>query len=127
VKTMKKILSIILLAVFLFNTMGVYVVFKVNQSMIRSDTRAMINSGFHKELYLLVRIDNPGSDPNFKKLDHNEFSYQGQLYDIVSESVKGSTIWYYCIHDKHEERLIDGFEKIQSFPSSPGSPRRTNH
>jgi hypothetical protein len=118
---MKKILSILLLGIFLFNTMGYYFVFKVNQSILRCEIRGMINSGFHKEMCILVKIDCPDSNPNFKKLDHHEFSYCGRLYDIVSESVKGNTTWYYCINDKQEERLIAGFEKIQNLNLGVGS------
>jgi len=121
VKTMKKSFSILLLGIFLFNTMGYYFVFKVNQSMIRSEIRGMINSGFHKEMCILIKIDRPDSNPNFKKTDLHEFSYCGRLYDIVSESVKGNMIWYYCINDKQEERLIAGFEKIQNLNLVPGS------
>ena len=121
VKTMKKSFSILLLGIFLFNTMGYYFVFKVNQSILRFEIRGMINSGFHKEMCILVKIDRPESNPDFKKLDHNEFSYCGRLYDIVSESVKGNTTWYYCINDKQEERLIAGFEKIQNLNLGPGS------
>lgn len=127
VTTIKKIFSVLLFAIFLFNTMGYYFVFKVNQSMIRSDIRAMIYSEFHKEMFILIRIDSPDSNPNFKKLDHDEFSYCGKLYDIVSESVKGNTTWYYCINDQQEERLITGFEKIQSFTYAFGSPDKIKH
>lgn len=107
--------------------MGYFIVFKVNQSLIRSDIRAMINSGFQKEMLIVIKIDNPGSDPNFKKLDHNEFSYCGRLYDIAGESVKGKTVWYYCINDKHEEQLIAGFEKIQSYSSPFGSHQNSKY
>ena len=107
--------------------MGYYFVFKVTQCIIRSDIRAMINSGFHREMFILIKIDHPESNPNFKKLDHDEFSYCGRLYDIIEETVKGNTTWYNCINDQQEEQLISGYEKIQSFASGTGSPDKTNH
>jgi len=109
--------------------MGYYFVFKVNQSIIQSEIKGIINSGFHKEMVVLVKIDCPDSNPNFKKTDLHEFSYCGQLYDIVSESVKGKTTWYYCINDKQEERLITGFEKIQTLDpglSSSGKSKQSH-
>jgi len=118
---------VLLLAIFLFNTMGYFFVFKVNQSFIRYDIRNMIHSGSHKQMFILVKIDYPGSNPNFRKLDHDEFSYCGRLYDIITESVKGNTTWFCCINDRHEERLIAGFEKIRSFISTFGSPDKTKH
>lgn len=121
VNIMKKSFSILLLGIFLFNTMGYYFVFKVNQSIIRFEIRGMINSGFHKEMCTLIKIDHPDSNPNFKKTDLHEFSYCGRLYDIVSESVNGSMTWYYCFNDKQEEKLIAGFEKIQNLDPGVGS------
>jgi hypothetical protein len=101
--------------------MGCYFVFKVNQTLIRSDIRAIISSGYHREMFILLKIDNPASNRNFKKMDHNEFSYCGRLYDIVNESVKGKTTFYYCVNDTQEERLIAGFENFQSITGFPGS------
>jgi hypothetical protein len=116
---MKKSFSFLLLAIFLFNTMGYYFVFKVNQTIIRREIRGIISSGYHKDLCLLVKVDHPCSNPDFKLLDHREFTYRGRLYDIVSETVRGDAVWYYCINDRQEEKLIAGFEKIQDL--SPGS------
>lgn len=127
VTTIKKTFSVLLLTIFLFNTMGYYFLFEVNRSIIRCDIRAMINSGFHKGMFILIKIDCPRSNPDFKKLDHDEFSYCGRFYDIVSESSKGNTTSYYCINDQQEERLIGAFEKFQSFASCFGFPDKTKH
>jgi hypothetical protein len=124
---MKKSFSFLLVIIFLFNTMGYWFVFKVNQSVIQSVMRGIINSGFHKEMYVLIKIDHPESNPDFKMLDHDEFTYCGRLYDIVSESSHGTTTWYYCINDKKEQRLIAGFEKIQTYTSDRGYPGKIKH
>jgi hypothetical protein len=118
---MKKSLSILVLGIFLFNTMGYYFVFKVNQSMIQSEIRGMIRSGLHHSKYTLVKVDHPESNPQFKILDHNEFTYCGQLYDIVCQTVKGNTTWFYCLNDRQEERLIAGFQNVQNLDPSLGS------
>jgi len=107
--------------VFLINTIGYYFVYRVNQSVIRYETRAMIHSGFHKELFIIISIRNPETNRNFKKLDRDEFSYYGKLYDVVSESVHGNIISYYCLNDRQEDRLLAGFERIKTFASTPGS------
>jgi hypothetical protein len=123
----KKIFSILLLFLFLFNTLGYYFVFKVNQSIIQSEIRGMISSGLLNVKYTLVTVDHPESNPQFKMMDHNEFTYCGQLYDIVSASVKGNTTWFYCYNDKQEERLISGFERIQNLDPGCGSSHKTKH
>lgn len=117
---LKRIASIVFLLSFLFDSMGYFFVFKVNQSIIRSNNRGLINSGYYKEQVILIKIK-PGTDHEFKKLDHDEISYKGRLYDVVSESARGSVIWYYCVIDSQEESLIAGFEKMQSFPFAFGT------
>jgi len=107
--------------------MGYYFVFKVNQSIIQSEIRTMIHSGFDKELIILIKINNNESNRNFIMLDHDEFSYCGRYFDIVKESIKGNMTWYYCVNDKQEERLIAGFEKIQTLASPLGFPDKTKH
>jgi hypothetical protein len=122
---MKKSLSILVLGIFLFNTMGYYFVFKVNQSIIQAEIRGMIRSGVHHTSYTLVKVDHPEANPKFKMLDHNEFTYCGQLYDIVCQTVKGNTTWFYCLNDRQEEKLISGFERIQKLDPSLGSSGKT--
>lgn len=107
--------------------MGYYFVFKVNQSVIQAEIRGMIRSGLHNTNYTLVKVDHPESNPQFKMMDHNEFTYCGQLYDIVSESVKGNITWFYCYNDKQEERLIAGIERIQNLDPGCSSPHKTKH
>jgi len=107
--------------------MGYYFVFKVNQSIIQSEIRGIISSGFHKEKYTVVKVDHPLDNPNFRLLDHDEFSYFGRLYDIVSKSVKGNITWYYCLNDKKEETLVAGFERIQNLDPRCGSPDKIKH
>jgi hypothetical protein len=124
---MKKCSSILVLGFFLFNTMGYYFVYKVNQSIIQSEIRNIIRSGIHEEMYILVKVEHPADNPDFRLLDHNEFSYCGKLYDIASETVKENVTWYYCINDKQEERLIAGFEKIQDLNPVSGPSDKTKH
>jgi hypothetical protein len=124
-KLIKKIVAILVLVVFLFNTMGYYFVFEVNKSILRNDMRSLINSGAAQVMMHLIRIENQGSNRNFKKLDRTEFLYYGQLYDIVSESVKGNVTIYYCINDTHEERLLGNFEKMQNLTAPAGSSDRS--
>lgn len=124
-KTLNKIVSILLVLVFMFNVMGYYFVFEVNRSILRKNIRGMINSGLNREMIVTVVVDNPETNLNFKKLDQNEFSYFGRLYDIVTKTVKGNVTWFYCINDKHEERLIAGFEKINSGVSGSAASSRS--
>lgn len=121
VKIVKQVLAVLLLLVFLFNIMGYYFVFKVNQSLIHGDIRAMINSGFHREQFILVRVENPETNPGYKRLDIDEFVYCGKLYDIVNTSKSGNVLSFWCVNDKEEELLVGSFEKVLAFASIFGT------
>jgi hypothetical protein len=123
----KKLLTITVVALFLFNTMGYFFVFRINQSFIRSEVRQIIKSGIFKENYTLLKIANPPSNPDFRRTDKDEFVYRGRMYDIVSERTAGDTTYFYCINDKQEENLIAGFREIQKYSPGTGSSEKSRH
>jgi hypothetical protein len=123
----KKLLAIAVLALFLFNTMGYFFVFRINQSYIRNEVKEIIKSGNLKANYTLLKIANPASNPDFKKTETDEFVYFGRMYDVVSERSKGDTTYFYCINDKQEEELIAGFQSIQKYSPGTGSSEKARH
>jgi len=112
---------------FLFNTMGYYFVFRINQSFIRSEVKGIIKSGCLEANYTLLKIVKPGSNPDFKKTETDEFTYLGRMYDVVREWTKNDTTFYYCINDKQEDQLITGFQTIQKFAPGTGSSEKAKH
>lgn len=116
-----------LLCLFLFNTMGYFFVFRINQSFIRSEVKGIIKAGCLKANYTLLKISNPKSNPDFKKTEKDEFLYLGRMYDIVREWTKDDTTYFYCINDKQEEQLIAGFQSIQKFVPGTGSSDKAKH
>ena len=123
----KKITSVILLCIFLFNILGYYFVFRMDQSIQKSKSQNIIHQGLARSLIIVIKIDKDCSNPNFKKLDKNEFYYYGQLFDVITKSIKGNTTWYYCYHDIQEENLNTGFEKIKSLSSGTDNPGHLIH
>ena len=91
------------------NTMGYYVVFLVNEHMIRSEMMTEIRRGvFHPDI-LLLRFTNPDANPGFKRIDGHEFTYNGRMYDIVRETRRGCETLIYCLHDTREEGLLANY------------------
>ena len=110
----KKIISILLLILFLFNVSGYFVVFKLRQYNAREEMKTRIKQNLRDEEMEVIIIQNseinsPLSD--FCFIEEDEFRYKGNLYDIVRKKTEGSNTVFYCINDKQEEKLFDGLNE----------------
>jgi hypothetical protein len=104
---MKKIFSIFLLLIFLFNLAGYFIVFKIMQCSVQQEMKTYLeNNPSSKETETIVIPNSElASSSRLKFIDDDEFTYNGKLYDIVSKkTVNGSTV-FYCMNDKQEEKL----------------------
>ena len=123
---MKKIVVIAILFVFLLNTMWYYIVFKCNQCHIKNEMISQIRLGvFHPDIVLL-KILRPEQEHQFQRIEKNEFSYCGRLYDIVVERKCGDTTFFYCLHDKKEEMLLADFSILFRHQRHSGSSSKDN-
>ena len=78
-------------------------------------------------LFRSLKILHPEKEKHFCRIDKNEFSFQGYLYDIVVERKCGDTTVFYCLRDKKEEALLADFtvflrQSGRSGSSSKDSP-----
>lgn len=106
--------------------MGYYVVFMYNQHLVKKEMITQIREGvFHPDIVLL-KILHPEKERMFRRVEKNEFTYSGKLYDVVVERKSGDTTVFYCLHDKKEEKLLADFtfflRRNARSGSSNGSP-----
>lgn len=102
---MKKILSIFLLSIFLFNTAGYYFAFKVVQWQTKVDMKTYIQSGQFNSQLTVISIDK-SELKDLERIDEKEIKYKNQFYDIVFSKQTCTSVIYYCINDKQEENLF---------------------
>ena len=123
---MKKAAVISLLVVFLFNSMGYYIVFKAEQWQIKSEVRSQIRSGFENDSQLKITI----SRAEFSSIELNdngqEINYKGHLYDIARISETANTITYYCINDSKEESLFATLDQHINSNVAANKPVKNN-
>jgi len=124
---MKSTVSFFLLTIFLFNTIGYFVVFKISQNQIRKEVKREIKMRLNdSDLHAIVFNKNELSTINWVKTD-KEFSHDKELYDIVRTSETETTITYYCINDKQEEQLFGNLEDhINKHIASNKSNKKNN-
>lgn len=103
-----------MLTVILYNTGGYYLWYSTKQNYLQKEVRKHIREGLkEKDLTLIVVKDGNDGELSWIKKGR-EFSYKGNLYDIVKIKVRGLRSYYYCINDKSEKKLISDFKKSQS-------------
>ncbi len=107
---MKKILPLFLLCIFLFNTVGYYVAFKVAQVEIKREIKKEIKLNLNEDELTIIRFTRK-EIKSIKWLEINkEFFYSDQLFDIVRIAEDESSVTFYCINDKQERKLFSTLE-----------------
>ena len=111
-----RILALALVAAFLYNIFGYYVVFHVNREKARSEMRIQLAEARKKTLELA--LFEPENDPAFRRVHAGEFMYKGQMFDIRSEVRKGKVTVFQCYRDVKEELLMAALRKTSKSKDS---------
>jgi hypothetical protein len=102
--SMKRIVPIILLSLFLYNVSGYYFTFSVLAWQNNSKSELMVQQSKSLET---VRI--PGSEiKNVIFIDNGkEISYKGDMFDVKYKIRAGDDFIFYCIKDNQEKALLE--------------------
>lgn len=104
---MKKTAVFTLLAIFMFNTVGYYIVFKVNQSEAKNEIKSKIKLGSPVQELIAIKLDNCKIESIQWVEKNKEFYYDNELYDIVrTDETSPTETTFYCISDEKEEALF---------------------
>ncbi len=108
---MKKVLSLFLLFIFLFNTVGYYFAYKSFQYQVKSEVQSEIKSGYDSDDLKTLTI-NKNDLHNIEWFDSGkEMRYNNKMYDIVRSTETSASITFYCIHDTKEESVLANLEE----------------
>ena len=107
---MKKIFLFFLLTAFLINSMGYYIIFELNKSVLKREMRLVVESNTDK--YTILKICDVTRNSDFKRIDKNEILFMGNLYDVISETSSDGVTTFFCIQDVREESLLAGFKNV---------------
>lgn len=109
----------------LFQLTGTFLMFKLKQTGIRQEIKAQIKAGVPESQRVLLHFP---LEQNLTDIDgliwvhDHEFIFEGQLYDIVEQSVKGSEIVFSCIPDHQEQALFKNLSKRVANAMTKGKP-----
>ncbi len=97
-----------------FHLFGYFAVFKVMQRNIKKQIKTAIKQGVpEKELHCFrFPVDKDlQKKMGIRWLDKKEFSFKGNMYDVVHKQTDGDFIIYKCVNDTQEKILFAGLDK----------------
>jgi len=128
---LKKTFSIFLIISFLFNTSGYLLIFIALQSQLKEKAFDKISSGIHNSGCIIISFDINELSKGIAELifyDENEFSYKGNMYDVIKKEEKNDSVYFYCLADADEDELNISFhdnnekkDKKSQCQNMPGS------
>lgn len=123
---MQKFTSALLLSLMLLSTGGYYLVFRLCQLHIQEENEERILQT--TDLGKLTLFITPGeTDHEICWTRHNkEFSYRGEMYDVVKIRFQGQKKYYYCLNDSKEKQLIDNYNRAHKTQKEPEKKLKQN-
>jgi hypothetical protein len=108
---MRKLAVLALLALFLFNIGGYFLWFRISQQVNYSQVRREIRAGLDDRFLDVIRVPADGvKNITWTKPD-KEFSFRGEMYDVVKSKTEPGAVVYYCLKDTTEKALIARFSR----------------
>ncbi|HLN52821.1 MAG TPA: hypothetical protein VK212_03875 [Lentimicrobium sp.] len=119
---LRRVLTLILLLIFLYNAGGYYLCFRYYQHVIRREMKHMVRKEVSSDQLteIIVPVSNTGEQgreyiPGIVWIKPGkEFSYQNKMFDVVRSTIKGDKKHYLCINDKKEKKLLAELIKLKT-------------
>lgn len=120
-------ITLILLSATLFMSSGAFVVFKLQEFLIKKEIKQRIKAGVSESELVLIKIpvewETKGNEA-FQRIHSREFRYFGEMYDIVRYEKHDDTTYYHCIHDVKESALFANLDDLVRKDNHPNPERQ---
>lgn len=115
-----------LLAVFLYNLVGVYPVALWRQHAFRQAAEARRRAALPDRALVRVAVAQHAASPALVWHEAQEFSYRGQLFDVVRQHARADSTIYFCWPDRGEEHLLASLaEHVREFAQPDAGTRKS--
>ena len=111
---MKKITSILILSLFIYNTIGFLALHPILSIYYKYVGLEQANKPSEEELIerlIFNKKDIQKGKIDFRWIHSREFKYNGDMYDIVKKEETDKQLIVHCINDTKEKKLEEEFEK----------------
>lgn len=126
---MKKIVSIILLLIFLFNVGGYYIVFWGLRFQADQQLTDRLDAGQYQrnEIILLkipIALPYPIQQQGFERIEGN-FDHNGEVFKLVKQKLENDTLYISCIRDHRVEQLESSLSEYVTLTHAlPGTTKK---
>jgi len=105
---LKKLLAILLICCFLLNIIGFRIFFYFRQVEVKSEMKKLLrlNVDINEERFAFFLNDIEALQ-KLKWKGDDEFSLNGEMYDIIGKKIEDEKIVIRCIRDKEETALVN--------------------
>lgn len=115
-----------LLAVFLYNLVGVYPVALWRQHEFRRVAETQRRAALPDRALVRVAVAHQAKPTDLVWHEAEEFSYRGQLFDVVRQHTRADSTIYFCWPDRGEEHLLAGLvEHVRAFAQPDAGSRKS--
>jgi len=123
---LRKVVSILLLFVFLFNTVGYTIAFEVLHWQVKKAIKKEIKNKLKDEE--LIPLTFKKSELHKVEFEDGgkEIVYNDEMYDIVKQSETQDKITYYCINDSKEKELFRNLDDHINIHIKSNKPIKNN-
>jgi hypothetical protein len=108
---MRKLAVLCVLSLFLFNTGGYFIWFRISQQVNYSQVRREIRAGLDDHDLDILRIPADMIHNIIWIKPGKEFFYKGELYDVVKSGTEDKAVVFHCLKDTKEKELIARFSR----------------
>lgn len=112
---MKRFSALFLLVVMLYNIAGYYVVVKVMRRQLKEQVKTV---RLHKQVFPGLKVVKESKftlaarKSKLVFVEQDEFRLDGEMYDIISTYEQGDEVWYYCVKDTQEDKLLASLQQL---------------
>lgn len=101
-----------LLILFLFNTLGYYLIFFISQDQYRANRFEFLKNLAAEENATVLKfsIKDKAKKP-YRRVKDGEIVFEGKLYDIAKEEIKNDSIYFFVYQDEEEEEMLAELEE----------------
>jgi hypothetical protein len=108
---LKKLASILFLALVLVQSSGYIAFFKMQEFYLKNQIKSKIKQGIPESELIKFTI-NTEIENDIEWIHSKEFRYKGEMYDVIRKSEDSGSTIYYVIHDPKETGLFVNLEKF---------------
>ena len=123
---MKKIVAFILLTALFLNIIGYHFIFQMQQHQVKEDMKEYLSSSkdIQNAVELRFSLADASSISKLKWEEEKEFTYNGEMYDVIKKENANGELVIQCIKDKKETHLVNNYEKVSK--ETQGDPLSKN-